>query len=450
MYRFPSASVRYAPFALSTNGGSPPTARNARTGESTPPGMRASAHLCKVRERVRSSVITLKYRSVVAAIHRSHPAKLKLQPQRGFQLNSTGRDRLPEKKATTATKPKKQPSVTYADSGVDISAGDRTKQRIKMLARKTFNKQVLSEIGGFGGLFKLDLTKFPDPVLVSSADGVGTKLRVAFEMGSHRTVGADLVNHCVNDIAVQGATPLFFLDYLATGTLEGSVAEKVVTGISEACRANGCALIGGETAQMPGFYADGEYDLAGTIIGAVNRNDLITGDKIQPGDVLFGLPSTGLHTNGYSLARKLFFEIAKYGPEQYVNELKEKTGAALMKTHRSYLAPIRKLTSAGVVTGMAHITGGGITENLPRILAKGLAAHIDLASWEIPALFQHLQRLGSVEHDEMFRTFNMGIGLIIVIPAEHAKRAKTILNRANERFAIIGRITKGERRVNYN
>jgi len=357
---------------------------------------------------------------------------------------------LPEKKATTATKPKKQPSVTYADSGVDISAGDRTKQRIKMLARKTFNKQVLSEIGGFGGLFKLDLTKFPDPVLVSSADGVGTKLKVAFELGIHHTVGADLVNHCVNDIAVQGATPLFFLDYLATGTLEGSVAEKVVTGISEACRANGCALIGGETAQMPGFYADGEYDLAGTIIGAVNRNDLITGDKIQPGDVLFGLPSTGLHTNGYSLARKLFFEIAKYGPEQYVNELKEKTGAALMKTHRSYLAPIRKLTSVGIVSGMAHITGGGITENLPRILAKGLAAHIDLASWEIPALFQHLQRLGSVEHDEMFRTFNMGIGLIIVIPAEHAKRAKTILNRANERFAIIGRITKGERRVNYN
>ncbi len=340
-------------------------------------------------------------------------------------------------------------SISYADAGVDITSGDRSKQRIKMLARKTFNKQVLSEIGGFGGLFALDLEKFPNPVLVSSADGVGTKLKVAFELGIHHTVGADLVNHCVNDIAVQGATPLFFLDYLATGKLENEVVETVVQGLSEACRANGCALIGGETAQMPGFYGDGEYDLAGTIIGAVNRDKIITGEHIQVGDVLVGLPSNGLHTNGYSLARKLLFEVAKYGPEQYVNELKDKTGAALMRTHRSYLSVIKKLTGAEVVSGMAHITGGGITENLPRILPKGMGAVVDRASWTVPPLFAHLQQLGNVEEDEMLRTFNMGIGLIAVIPAEKIKKAKAILNRANERHCLIGRIVRGERKVSY-
>jgi phosphoribosylformylglycinamidine cyclo-ligase len=341
-------------------------------------------------------------------------------------------------------------SMSYADAGVDITSGDRSKQRIKMLARKTFNKQVLSEIGGFGGLFALDLEKFPNPVLVSSADGVGTKLKVAFELGIHHTIGQDLVNHCVNDIAVQGATPLFFLDYLASGKLEDMVIERVVQGISEACRANGCALIGGETAQMPGFYADGEYDLAGTIIGAVSREKIITGEQIQIGDVLVGLPSNGLHTNGYSLARKLLFEVAKYGPDQYVNELKDKTGAALMRTHRSYLSVIKKLTGAEVVSGMAHITGGGITENLPRILPKGMGALVDLASWQVPPLFEHLQHLGSVEQDEMLRTFNMGIGLIAVIPAEKIKKAKAILNRANERHCIIGRVVRGERKVSYN
>ena len=365
----------------------------------------------------------------------------------------------PSPPAKKAAKSDKTP-VSYADAGVDISAGDRAKQRIKMLARKTFNKNVLSEIGGFGGLFALDLEKFPDPVLVSSADGVGTKLKVAFELGIHHTVGADLVNHCVNDIAVQGATPLFFLDYLATGRLENDVVETVVRGISEACRANGCALIGGETAQMPGFYADGEYDLAGTIIGAVSRPNIFTGASIEPGDVLLGIPSNGLHTNGYSLARKLLFETAGYGPEQYVNELKDKTGAALMRTHRSYLGVIKKLTAGGpatpenpggMVRGMAHITGGGITENLPRILPKGLDAVVDLASWEVPPLFAHLQRLGNVTPDEMFRTFNMGIGLIAVIPAEQVKKAKAILNRANERHCIIGRIVgRGTRKVVYN
>ena len=352
----------------------------------------------------------------------------------------------PDEKAKSPSKK----SISYADAGVDITSGDRSKQRIKMLARKTFNKQVLSEIGGFGGLFALDLEKFPNPVLVSSADGVGTKLKVAFELGIHHTVGQDLVNHCVNDIAVQGATPLFFLDYLATGKLEDMVIERVVQGISEACKANGCALIGGETAQMPGFYADGEYDLAGTIIGAVSRDKIITGEHIQVGDVLVGLPSNGLHTNGYSLARKLLFEVAKYGPEQYINELKDKTGAALMRTHRSYLSVIKKLTGAEVVSGMAHITGGGITENLPRILPKGMGGLIDRASWTVPPLFEHLQHLGNVDEDEMLRTFNMGIGLIAVIPAEKIKKAKAILNRANERHCLIGRVTRGERKVSYN
>ena len=319
-----------------------------------------------------------------------------------------------------------------------------------MLARKTFNKHVLSEIGGFGGLFALDLEKFPNPVLVSSTDGVGTKLKVAFDLNIHHTVGQDLVNHCVNDIAVQGATPLFFLDYLATGKLDDSTVETVVQGLSEACRANGCALIGGETAQMPGFYADGEYDLAGTIVGAVNRDKILTGDRIEVGDVLVGLPSNGLHTNGYSLARKLLFEVAKYGADQYVNELKDKTGAALMRTHRSYLGIIKKLCAGDLVNGMAHITGGGITDNLPRILAKGLGAVVDRASWQAPPLFDHLQELGSVEPDEMFRTFNMGIGLICVVPADKIKKVKAVLNRANERHLIIGRIVRGDRKVSYS
>jgi phosphoribosylformylglycinamidine cyclo-ligase len=358
--------------------------------------------------------------------------------------------------ATPAQPPTRTP-MTYADAGVDITSGDRAKQRIKMLARKTFNKHVLSEIGGFGGLFSLDLEKFPQPVLVSSVDGVGTKLKVAFELGIHHTIGADLVNHCVNDIAVQGATPLFFLDYLATGKLreqDSATVETVVRGLSEACRANGCALIGGETAQMPGFYADGEYELAGTVVGCVNRPDIVTGETIEVGDVLIGLPSNGLHTNGYSLARKLLFEVARYGPDQYVNELKDKTGAALMRTHRSYLGVIKKLTAGGpeerLVRGMAHITGGGITENLPRILPRGTCAIVDLASWTVPPLFEHLQQLGDVAQDEMLRTFNMGIGLIAVVPAEQVKKAKAILNRANERHCIIGRIARGDRKVTYN
>jgi len=344
--------------------------------------------------------------------------------------------------------PKAKP-VTYADAGVDISSGDRAKDRIKYLAQKTFNRNVLGGIGGFGALFRLDLQRWKTPILVSSADGVGTKLKIAFELGMHHTVGADLVNHCVNDIAVQGAVPLFFLDYLATGKLDPEVIESVVTGLAEACKANGCALIGGETAQMPGFYADGEYDLAGFIVGAVDREKMITGQGIKPGDVLIGLASTGLHTNGYSLARKLLFEVGGYKPTQYVSALKDKAGAALMKTHRSYLSVIQKLVTAGVTVCMAHITGGGITENLPRILPKGTAAQVEVGTWPVLPIFEHLRTLGQVSQDEMMRTFNMGVGLIAVIPAAKFARTKNLLDRAEEKFHVIGRIVKGDRRVHY-
>ncbi len=340
-------------------------------------------------------------------------------------------------------------SVTYADAGVDIKGGDRAKERIKYLAQKTFNRNVLGGIGSFGAMFRLDMQRWKNPVLVSSADGVGTKLKVAFELGLHQTVGADLVNHCVNDVAVQGATPLFFLDYLATGKLDADVIEDVVSGVADACRANGCALIGGETAQMPGFYKDGEYDLAGFIVGAVDRDKMVTGVGIKAGDVLIGLPSTGLHTNGYSLARKLLFEVGKYKPTQYVTAIKEKAGAALLKTHRSYLHVIQKLVTGGFTVGMAHITGGGITENLPRILPKNVGAQVEIGSWPVLPIFEHLRELGNVSQEEMMRTFNMGIGLIAVIPAAKFARAKNLLDRAEEKFYVVGRVVKGERRVQY-
>src|SRR5437879_7329960 len=246
-------------------------------------------------------------------------------------------------------------AITYADAGVDIDRANRTKQRIKYLAHKTFTKSVLSEIGGFGGMFSIPL-KYQDPVLVSSVDGVGTKLKVAFEMNVHHTVGGDLVNHCVNDIVVQGAAPLFFMDYLATGKLEPEIAEKVVEGIAEACKHNGCSLIGGQTAEMPGFYPEGEYDLAGFIVGVVERGKIITGKTVEPGDIVLGLPSNGLHTNGYSLACKLLFEVAQYEPETYVNEIKGKVGNELMQTHRSYWGIAKKLIAAECVSAMAHIT----------------------------------------------------------------------------------------------
>ena len=340
-------------------------------------------------------------------------------------------------------------TITYADAGVDIDRANRTKKRIRYLAHKTFTKGVLSEIGGFGGLFAVDKTKWVDPVLVSSVDGVGTKLKVAFEMKVHHTVGADLVNHCVNDIAVQGAQPLFFMDYLATGKLDPEVAEKVVEGLAEACKHNGCALIGGETAEMPGFYPEGEYDLAGFIVGVVERERIITGKTVEPGDVILGLASNGLHTNGYSLARKLLFEVAHYTPESYVNELKAKVGNELMRSHRSYWPIIKKLLAADCVSAMAHITGGGITENLPRVLPKSVAAVIELGSWPVLPVFEHLQQLGNVPQEEMLRTFNMGLGMLLVVPSKKFKKAQSVLERVGERAYTVGRIVKGERKVMY-
>ena len=346
--------------------------------------------------------------------------------------------------------PNSSKPITYADAGVNIDQANRTKQRIKYLAHKTFTKGVLSEIGGFGGLFAIDKTKYVDPILVSSVDGVGTKLKLAFEMKVHHTIGADLVNHCVNDIAVQGAAPMFFMDYLATGRLDPGVAEKVVEGLAEACKHNGCALIGGETAEMPGFYPEGEYDLAGFIVGVVERERIVTGKTVEPGDIIIGLPSTGLHTNGYSLARKLLFEVAKYEPETYVNEIKGKVGNELMLTHRSYWGIIKKLVAAECVSAMAHITGGGITENLPRVLPRGTAAAVDLGSWTVPPLFEHLRELGNVPQEEMLRTFNMGLGMLLVVPLAKFKKAQSVLERVGEKAVTIGRIVKGERKVIYN
>jgi phosphoribosylformylglycinamidine cyclo-ligase len=340
-------------------------------------------------------------------------------------------------------------AVTYADAGVDIDRANRTKKRIKYLAHKTFTRSVLSEIGGFGGLFAVDKAKWVDPILVSSVDGVGTKLKIAFEMDVHHTIGADLVNHCVNDIAVQGATPLFFMDYLASGTIEPEITEKVIEGLAEACKHNGCALIGGETAEMPGFYPDGEYDLAGFIVGAVERERIITGKTVEVGDVILGLASNGLHTNGYALARKLLFEVGKYTLDSYVNELKGKVGNELLRTHKSYWPAIKRLVDGECVSAMAHITGGGITENLPRVLPRGVAAVIEMGSWQIPPIFEHLQQLGNVPQEEMLRTFNMGLGMLLVVPSKKFKKAQTVLERAGEKAFTVGRIVKGDRKVMY-
>jgi phosphoribosylformylglycinamidine cyclo-ligase len=341
--------------------------------------------------------------------------------------------------------------MDYRQSGVDIDAGNETVRRIKSLAKATFTPGVLSEIGSFGGLFQLDTAAFEAPVLVSSADGVGTKLKLAFMTGRHDTIGADLVNHCVNDILVQGARPLFFLDYLATGRLSPDVAEQVVLGISRACRENGCALIGGETAEMPGFYADGEYDVAGFIVGVVERSRLVDGRRIAPGDMLIGLPSSGLHTNGYSLARRIFFEVCGWTPSAMLPELGQSLGDALLATHRSYLRTVWPLIDACVVKGMAHITGGGITENLPRVLPDGTAAQVDRSAWEVPDIFQLLRSRGRISDDEMFRAFNMGIGLIVVCAASDVDRAMKLLEMAGESgAAVIGRIVPGTRDVRYS
>jgi phosphoribosylformylglycinamidine cyclo-ligase len=339
--------------------------------------------------------------------------------------------------------------MDYKSAGVDIDAGNETVRRIKALARRTYTPGVMSDIGSFGGLFRLG-DRYKDPVLVSSADGVGTKIKVAFLTGRHETIGADLVNHCVNDVLVQGAEPLFFLDYLATGRLSPDVAEQVVAGVARACIENGCALIGGETAEMPGFYADGEYDIAGFIVGAVEKARVLDGRTIVPGDVLIGLPSGGLHTNGYSLARRVFFELAQWKVDKLVRELGATIGDALMAPHRSYLSCVRPLLEHRYLRGLAHITGGGITENLPRVLPEGCAAEIDRRSWQVPPLFRLLQQHGRVSDEEMFRTFNMGIGMILVCAPRDAERVITAVAGAGERNAVrIGYVVSGDRSVRY-
>jgi phosphoribosylformylglycinamidine cyclo-ligase len=340
--------------------------------------------------------------------------------------------------------------MEYKEAGVDIDAGNETVRRIRSLAKGTFTPGVLSDIGSFGGLFRLDRDRYQDPVLVSSADGVGTKLKVAFMMNKHDTVGADLVNHCVNDILVQGAEPLFFLDYLATGRLSPAVAEQVITGVARACRENGCALIGGETAEMPGFYADGEYDIAGFIVGAVDQAKVIDGRTVVPGDVLIAIPSAGLHTNGYSLARRVLFDVAGLTPDTFVRELGTTIGEALLAPHRSYLALVRPLIERDWVKGLAHITGGGLTENLPRTLPPGCAAEIDQQSWTVPPIFQLLQQRGAIARDEMFRAFNMGVGMVIVCTSRDAERVINTLMLGGEPHAFrLGFVVAGERSVRY-
>ncbi|MEN3336628.1 MAG: phosphoribosylformylglycinamidine cyclo-ligase [Acidobacteriota bacterium] len=340
--------------------------------------------------------------------------------------------------------------MDYKQAGVDIDAGNEVVRRIRSLARGTSTPGVLSDIGSFGGLFHLAQAGIADPVLVASADGVGTKLRVAFMAGVHDTIGVDLVNHCVNDILVQGARPLFFLDYLATGRLEPAVAVQVVAGLAAACRANGCALLGGETAEMPGFYADGEYDVAGFIVGAVPRDRVVDGSTIVPGDVLIGLPSSGLHTNGYSLARRIVFDTARMSVGTRVPELGSTIGEALLTPHRSYLTTVGPLLEARIVKGMAHITGGGLTDNLPRTFPADVSPRVRLDAWTRPPLFDFLQRAGQVPEDDMLRTFNMGIGMVLVCAKADEERALRALAKAGEPGAFpIGTAVAGDGRVVY-
>jgi phosphoribosylformylglycinamidine cyclo-ligase len=335
-------------------------------------------------------------------------------------------------------------SISYSDAGVDIDAATRATDKIKELARRTFNQRTLSEIGSFGGMFDGAFPGLARPVLVASADGVGTKLKIAFATGVHNTVGRDLVNHCVNDILVQGARPLFFLDYIATGKLSPDVVASIVEGVTNGCRENGCVLLGGETAEMPGFYQDGEYDIAGFIVGVVDRDKIIDGKTIAPGDVLLALPSAGLHTNGYSLARKLFFEVAGYRPDTQLPELGMTAGEALLLPHVSYLQPLDGLLDKRSIKGLAHITGGGLTDNIPRILPEGTAVEIRRDSWPVPPLFELLRRLGNVSDSEMYRTFNMGVGMVIVCSADEAG---DIEKHLGDSCYAIGRVVTGNREV---
>lgn len=345
------------------------------------------------------------------------------------------------------THEKNPPKLSYASAGVDIEAGDEAVRRIKSLARKTFNESVLSEIGSFGGFFKPNLSTFKKPVLISSADGVGTKLKLAFMTGRHTTVGEDLVNHCIDDILVHGARALFFLDYIATGRLEPEVVAEIVEGLSRGCQNAGVALLGGETAEMPDFYQAGEYDLAGFIVGLVDQDRVINGSTIVEGDVCIGLPSNGLHTNGYTLARKVAFEAAGLKPGDVVDELGTTIDEALMAVHRCYAGIVHPLLEEFNVHGMAHITGGGIPGNLSRIIPDGLSAEIDRSSWSVSPIFNFLQREGGVEPDEMYRAFNMGVGYIMVVAASEADPLMAALSKSGEEAIRIGEIKRGEAKV---
>ncbi len=337
--------------------------------------------------------------------------------------------------------------MDYKSSGVDIDAGNEVVRRVKELAQSTFTKGVISDIGSFGGIFQPDFTAHREPVLVASTDGVGTKLRVAFLTGRHTTVGVDLVNHCVNDILVQGAKPLFFLDYLATGRLSTEVSTAVIEGVAAGCRENGCALLGGETAEMPGFYADGEYDIAGSIVGLADRTNLIDGRSIASGDCLIGLPSSGLHTNGFSLARQIVFERAGLTVDDRVERLDADAtvGEVLLRPHRSYLSLLGPVLGSNAVKGLAHVTGGGITDNLPRVLPQGVSAEVDRTAWEVPPVFTFLQEVGQVPDDDMYRTFNMGIGMIVVCDAGDVDALRHTFAEAGERDSVvIGRVVDAD------
>ncbi len=339
--------------------------------------------------------------------------------------------------------------ISYSDAGVDIDAANRATAKIKELARQTFNERTLSEIGSFGGMFDGAFPRLGHPVLVASADGVGTKLKIAFLTGVHNTIGRDLVNHCVNDILAQGARPLFFLDYIATGKLSPEVVAGVVEGIADGCRENGCVLLGGETAEMPGFYADGEYDVAGFIVGVADREKVIDGKSIAAGDVALALPSVGLHTNGYSLARKLFLEVAGYTVNTEVDKLGTTVGKALLKPHLSYLRALDGLLDESVVKGLAHITGGGLTDNIPRILPEGTAVEIRRGSWPILPVFSLLQEIGHVPEAEMYRTFNMGVGMVIICAQQSAEFIQSHFNKLREVCYTIGTVISGRQEVRF-
>lgn len=337
--------------------------------------------------------------------------------------------------------------LTYKSSGVDIRAGDKAKDKIKKLARTTFTPGVLKGIGGFGGFFELKTKKYKEPVLLSSVDSVGTKLKVAFMMSKHDTVGEDIVNHCINDILVHGAKPLFFLDYIGIGKLDPVVVTEIVKGLSKACRKAGCALVGGETAELPDFYERGEYDLAGCIVGVVEKKKIIDGSSIRSGDQIIGLKSSGLHTNGYSLTRKVFFDVALSGVNDYMNELKTTLGKELLKVHRCYAPSVLPVLRKFKVKGMAHITGGGIQGNLCRILPENCDAQIHTDAWKVPAIFRLIQREGNIEEKEMFKVFNMGIGLVLVVSKNEVGKISSQLSSLGEVVFSIGEITSGKGQV---